>query len=154
VPSLAGYRNVRAEVAYGTASRVDFLLTGEDLPPAYVEVKNVHLRRAGAWAEFPDCVTTRGAKHLRELTDMVAAGHRAVMLYLVQRTDCDAFRLAADLDPGYAAAFDDARTAGVEMIAHGTAITHKGVSFGGEVPVDPAPQAFHSARDGLSLRRD
>ena len=74
IPDLAGYASVRPEVRYGTGSRVDFLLTAPDRPPAYVEVKNVHLRREGAWAEFPDCVTARGAKHLRELAAVVAAG--------------------------------------------------------------------------------
>jgi sugar fermentation stimulation protein A len=74
VPALAGYGEVRAEVRYGANSRVDFLLRGAGLPDAYVEVKNVHLRRDGDWAEFPDCVTARGAKHLRELAAMVAAG--------------------------------------------------------------------------------
>jgi sugar fermentation stimulation protein A len=96
---------------------VDFLLRGAGLPDAYVEVKNVHLRREGDWAEFPDCVTARGAKHLRELAAMVAAGHRAMMLYVVQRTDCARLRLAADLDPAYAAAFAEARAAGVEARA-------------------------------------
>ena len=114
---------MRPEVRYGAASRVDFLLTGPDRPPAYVEVKNVHLRREGDWAEFPDSVTARGARHLAELAAVAAAGQRAVMLYLVQRTDCGRFRLAADLDPTYARAFAAARAAGVEAIAHATRIT-------------------------------
>ncbi len=141
IPELAAYTEIRPEVRYGTNSRVDFLATGPGLPPAYVEVKNVHLRRTGDWAEFPDCVTARGAKHLAELSAMVDEGARAVMLYLVQRTDCAAFRLAADLDPGYARAFDAARAAGVEMIAHSTSISPESVDFGAPLPVDPAPQA-------------
>ncbi len=135
VPELAAYATVRPEVAYGTRSRVDFLLTGPGLPDAYVEVKNVHLRRDGDWAEFPDSVTTRGAKHLRELADVVAAGHRAVMLYLVQRTDCARLRMAADLDPGYVAAFADAHRAGVEMLCYGTRISCEGVHLGPALPV-------------------
>ena len=120
IPALAAYGTVRPEVKYGTNSRVDFLLSEPGLPDAYVEVKNVHLRRKGDQAEFPDCVTERGAKHLAELSDMVRCGHRAIMLYLVQRTDCAGFALARDLDPGYGAAFDRARMAGVEAICHGT----------------------------------
>lgn len=77
VPELAAYETVRPEVKYGRKSRVDFLLSGDGLRDAYVEVKNVHLRRDGDWAEFPDSVTTRGARHLDELSDMVAEGHRA-----------------------------------------------------------------------------
>jgi sugar fermentation stimulation protein A len=137
VPALAGYDVFRPEVRYGASSRVDFLATGPGLPPAYVEVKNVHLRREADWAEFPDSVTARGAKHLRELAHMVAAGHRAVMLYLVQRTDCTRFRLAADLDPAYARAFAEARAAGVEAVAHATQISRTGVSLDRALPVGP-----------------
>ncbi|MDH3264262.1 MAG: DNA/RNA nuclease SfsA [Paracoccaceae bacterium] len=135
VAELSGYPGVRAEVAYGRASRVDFLLSGAGRPDAFVEVKNVHLRREGDWAEFPDCVTARGAKHLAELSAMVRAGHRAVMLYLVQRTDCARFRLAADLDPTYARGFAAARDAGVEVLCHGTEIGLDGVRFGPPLPV-------------------
>ncbi len=141
VASLAAYTTIRPEVKYGTNSRVDFLLTGEGLPDAYVEVKSVTLRD-GDWAEFPDCVTARGAKHLAELTEMVAQGHRAVMLFLIQRTDCARFKLAADLDPNYARAFDAARAAGVEAICYGTDITVNGVFFGQELPVDQNAQAL------------
>lgn len=135
VPALADYGTVRPEVKYGANSRVDFLLNEDGLPDVYVEVKNVHLRRSGDLAEFPDCVTARGAKHLAELSDMVRAGHRAIMLYLVQRTDCARFVLARDLDPAYAAAFDLARAAGVEAICFGTDITTDGVQIRHELPV-------------------
>ncbi len=137
IPELAAYPSVRPEVKYGRQSRVDFLLSGPGLPDAYVEVKNVHLRRTGDWAEFPDCVTARGARHLDELGDMVAQGHRAVMLYLVQRTDCARFRLARDLDPAYGAAFDRARARGVEAICRDTAISPAGVRLRGALPLCP-----------------
>ena len=134
VGPLAGYAEIRAEQRYGTRSRVDFLLDGPR-GRAFVEVKNVHLRRSGDWAEFPDCVTARGAKHLAELAAMVAEGHRAVLLYLVQRTDCARFRLAGDIDPAYAAAAARARAAGVEFLAYGTRISPEGVEFGDQMPV-------------------
>ena len=133
IPGLEAYSGVRAEVKYGQNSRVDFLLSEAGLPDVYVEVKNVHLRRNGNLAEFPDCVTLRGAKHLDELSAMVGEGHRAVMLYLIQRTDCTRFDLARDLDPGYGAAFDRARAAGVEVIAMGTKIDRTGVEIGDPV---------------------
>ncbi|MBK1634981.1 DNA/RNA nuclease SfsA [Rhodovulum adriaticum] len=139
VAELAAYDTVRPEVKYGENSRVDFLLTGPDLPDAYVEVKNVHLRRDGNWAEFPDSVTARGAKHMAELARMAQAGHRAVLLYLVQRTDCARFRLAADIDPTYAAACDAARAAGVQMLCYGTAIDPHGVTLTHPLPLDLAP---------------
>jgi sugar fermentation stimulation protein A len=141
IPELATYTQVRPEVRYGANSRIDFLLTGPNLPnaglpEAYVEVKNVHLMRDPGLAEFPDSVTRRGAKHLDELAAMVAQGHRAVMLYCVQRTDCDRLALAADLDPGYAAASARAREAGVEAMAWACAITVQGIALDRPVRID------------------
>ena len=127
IPELAGYPRLRREVRYGRASRVDLLLASDDRPPCYVEVKNVHLRRPtrgdGRTAEFPDCPTARGARHLEELSAVVAAGGRAVMIYLVQRADCDTFRIAADLDPVYAVGLDRARAAGVEAYCYACTVT-------------------------------
>jgi sugar fermentation stimulation protein A len=154
VPALAGYDAFRPEVRYGSASRVDFLATGPGLPAAYVEVKNVHLRRDGDWAEFPDCVTARGARHLRELAAMVAAGHRALMLYVVQRTDCGRMRLAADLDPAYARAFAAARAAGVGAVAHAARLTRAGAWLERELPLDaPAAASPAPERAGRGGRR-
>ncbi|WP_112321155.1 DNA/RNA nuclease SfsA [Oceanibium sediminis] len=135
VPQLAAYPDFRPEVKYREKSRVDFLLSGPGLPDCYLEVKNVHLRRDGDWAEFPDSVTARGAKHLVDLSAMAGAGHRAVMLYIVQRTDCARLRLAADLDPTYAAAASAAKRAGVEMLCHATHIDREGVRIGPALPV-------------------
>ncbi|MEO0914205.1 MAG: DNA/RNA nuclease SfsA, partial [Pseudomonadota bacterium] len=111
IGAVAAYKTVRPEVKYREGSRVDFLLTEPGLPDCYLEVKNVHLRREGTLAEFPDCVTARGAKHMGDLAAMVAEGHRAILLYVIQRTDCDAFAIAADLDPAYARAAAEARAA-------------------------------------------
>ncbi|GAA5076525.1 DNA/RNA nuclease SfsA [Roseibacterium beibuensis] len=142
IPALTGYETIRPEQKYGERSRIDFLLSAPGRPDAYVEVKNVHLRRDGDWAEFPDCVTARGTKHLGELSRIAQAGGRAVMLYVIQRTDCARFRLAADLDPAYAAGFDAARDAGVEMLCHATRIDRHGVSLAGPLPIDEGPQAL------------
>ena len=141
IPALAGYDTIRPEQRYGSNSRIDFLLGAPGRPDAYVEVKNVHLRRDGDWAEFPDCVTARGTRHLGELARIAEGGGRAVMLYVVQRSDCARFRLAGDLDPAYARAFDAARAAGVEAICHATRITTEGVWLAGPLPVDAGPQA-------------
>ncbi|MEO8421574.1 MAG: DNA/RNA nuclease SfsA [Hyphomicrobium sp.] len=118
IKPLAGYGSLRREVKYGEASRIDILLEDERKGRCYVEVKNVHLMREAGRAEFPDGVTTRGAKHLRELSLMVAQGHRAVMLYLIQRVDVATFSIAGDFDPDYAEAFKLAAAAGVEALAY------------------------------------
>lgn len=117
VPELSGYPTLRREVKYGRNSRIDLLLESPDRPSCYVEVKNVHLKRQAA-AEFPDSVTARGAKHMLELADMVEAGHRAVVFYLVQRGDCDRFAIAGDIDPTYAEALDEAINRGVEVLCY------------------------------------
>ncbi len=127
IPELSAYETVRPEVKYGENSRIDFLLTQPGLPDAYVEVKSVTLSRQPGLAEFPDSVTTRGTKHLGELAAMAAQGHRAIILYLVQRSDCDRFALAADIDPAYAAAFEGAQAKGVERMICGTRISPEGV---------------------------
>lgn len=119
ITELCGYSRLRTEVRYGINSRIDILLSdGPDGKDCYVEVKNVHLLRRPGLAEFPDSVTKRGAKHLDELAGMTRAGHRAVMVYLVQRTDAERMALAEDIDPAYAQAFASACTAGVEAICY------------------------------------
>ncbi len=135
IAEVAAYTGIRAEVPYADRSRVDFLLSEPGLPDLYLEVKNVHLRRDSTLAEFPDCVTARGTRHLGDLMQMVDRGHRAVMLYVVQRTDCDAVGFAADLDPAYAAKAAEAAAAGVQMIARATQISTAGISLGRALPV-------------------
>ena len=119
VPELASYGTIRREVKYGENSRVDLLLEGgRRRKPCFVEVKNVHLSRRPGLAEFPDSVTARGAKHLGELIAQRENGARAVMFFLVQRTDCDRFSPADDLDPAYGQALREARRAGVETMCY------------------------------------
>ncbi len=132
IKELKGYDNLRREVKYGRNSRIDILLEDETKAPCYVEIKNVHMMRTLGRAEFPDSVTERGAKHLAEMSDMVAAGHRAVMLYLIQMSSPTSFELARDIDPTYAQAFEKARAAGVEAIAYRCRVTPE------EIAVDKA----------------
>ena len=135
IAELAGYTDIRREVKYGENSRIDLLLSEPGRPDCYVEIKNVHLRRNGPAAEFPDSVTKRGAKHMAEMATQVAVGHRAVVLFVVQRTDCDHFALAADIDPGYAAAFDAARTAGVEALCCRCDLSPQGIEIKESLPI-------------------
>jgi len=137
IADLADYPVLRREQKYGANSRIDILLENEDGndPRVYVEVKNVHLMREPGLAEFPDSVTSRGAKHLDELAAMVKAGHRAVMIFLIQRNDCGEFRLCRDLDPAYAAAFDRASAAGVESYAVRCEVKPSGIRPEAQVPI-------------------
>lgn len=142
IPELAAYSSIKPEVKYGQNSRIDFLLTDPNQPDAYIEVKSVTLLRQGSTAEFPDSVTARGAKHLQDLIEVKRQGHRAVMLYLVQRTDCDHFKLGADLDPKYALGFDEARAAGVEILCYATNINPSELTIDKAIKTDPDPQAL------------
>lgn len=134
IPELAAYAQVLPEQKYGEKSRIDFLLRGDGLPDAYVEVKSVTLCRQPGLAEFPDTVTARGARHLRELAEMARAGHRAVLFYLVQRTACTRVSVAADIDPAYAAACTAATSAGVEVLAYATRISSENIAIGQKLP--------------------
>ncbi|TWF49889.1 DNA/RNA nuclease SfsA [Neorhizobium alkalisoli] len=136
IASLAGYKTLLREQKYGRNSRIDFLLKDGDLPDAYVEVKNVHFSREPRLAEFPDTVTKRGAKHLEELGDMAETGHRAVMIYLIQRHDCERFRICADLDPAYGLAFDRAKARGVEAYALRCCVTPTEIAASDLVEID------------------
>ena len=135
IAELAGYSALKREVAYGEASRVDMVLTDAGRPPCYVEVKNVHLMRQPGLAEFPDCVTARGAKHLGELAAQVAKGDRAVMVFLIQYGGAERFSLARDLDPAYGRAFDAARSRGVEMLAYRCRLSRDAIVVERAIPI-------------------
>ena len=131
---VAGYARVRREVRYGQASRIDFLLEGDDRPPLWLEIKNCHFRREPGLAEFPDCVAARSAKHLRELEHMAAQGDRAAVLFVIQRTDCEAFDTAGDIDPVFAAALKHARANGVEVLAYRCAMSPDEIRIAERIP--------------------
>jgi len=135
VPELAGYAGRRAEVRYGTNSRVDFLLEEPGRPACYVEVKSVTLRRTGTLAEFPDAVTARGAKHLGELAEVARQGQRAVLFFLVQRGDCTTVAPAADIDPAYATALGRSLDAGVEVLCYKCNLSPHGIALDERLPL-------------------
>ena len=134
IPELFGYASHRREVKYGEASRIDFLLEAPDRPACWLEVKNCHLRREGDLAEFPDCVAARSSKHLRELAAMAAQGDRAVVLFVVQRTDCEAFAACHDLDPVFARTLDEVAKRGVEVLVYACDIAPDGVRIARPIP--------------------
>ena len=134
IPELI-YQSVKPEVKYGESSRIDFLLSEEDKADCYVEVKSVTLSRQTGLAEFPDSVTARGAKHMNELGHVIQNGQRAVLLYLLQRNDCDRFDIAQDIDPKYHAAFMAAKEAGVEVLCYGTSLSQTGIEMSSKIPL-------------------
>lgn len=135
IAPLKGYSSLKREQKYGANSRIDILLEDAKKGRAYVEIKNVHLMRSAGIAEFPDSVTERGAKHLGELAEMARAGHRAVMLFLIQRGDASKVSLADDIDPGYAVAFKAAAAAGVEALAYRCRLTPDEIVIDRKIPI-------------------
>lgn len=117
VPEFEGYDDLTREVKYGEGSRIDLLLKGSGLPDCYVEVKNVTLHEGDGRGYFPDAVSSRGAKHLRELMAMVAAGHRAVLFFCVQHSGIEQVAAARHIDPVYADLLQQAQAAGVQLVA-------------------------------------
>lgn len=133
LPWAQGYTALKREAVNGE-SRLDGLFTGEGLPPLWVECKNVTLVEDCA-AAFPDAVTSRGAKHLQTLMRIKSEGHRAAMLYVVQRPDGKCFRSADYIDPTYAEALSEAASAGVEIYPVVVDIRPDGIYYSGTLPV-------------------
>jgi sugar fermentation stimulation protein A len=127
IPELAGYARLRREVPYDTDSRIDILLEDDGRPSAWVEVKNCHFVREPGLAEFPDCVTVRGVKHLKALERVVEAGGRAVMLFVVQVAGVARFDTADDIDRAYGPALREAAARGVEVLCYGCHLTPEAI---------------------------
>ncbi|CAL1240671.1 DNA/RNA nuclease SfsA [Candidatus Methylocalor cossyra] len=135
VEELRGFGTVRQEVRFGREnSRIDLLLESADGRRCYVEVKNVTLVEGGR-ALFPDAVTLRGAKHLRELTAMVRQGHRAVICFCVQRCDGREVGPADAIDPAYGQALREALGQGVEALAYRARVSLEGIALAERLPV-------------------
>lgn len=151
IPELTGYATHRREVNYGANSRIDFLLEAPGRPRAWLEVNNVQpfynagvssntdasrrcwvevkgvtLSRRKGLAEWPDCVSARGTRHLDELEARIAEGDRAMVLFIVQRSDCETFDIADDLDPAFGRALERATANGLEMLVYGCRMTLEG----------------------------
>jgi len=136
IPELAGYTAIDRERRYGKEnSRIDFLLSGaQDGRDCYVEVKSCTLQLDGTEGAFPDAVSKRALKHLRELKELVSSGHRAVLMFAVLHTGIDSVRAAWEVDPAYAKALDEAVAAGVEVLAYGAAINLQGAELNRKLP--------------------
>ncbi|MBL0968155.1 MAG: DNA/RNA nuclease SfsA [Brevundimonas sp.] len=141
IPELTGYPILRREVRYDENSRIDVLLQSDpdslQRPSAWVEIKNVHFSRTAGLAEFPDCRTERGVKHLHALERVVDAGGRAVMLFVLQRMDCTAFTTADDIDRVYGPALRQAASHGVEVLCYSCHLTPEAIRLDRALPWRP-----------------
>ncbi|KPA52919.1 transcriptional regulator [Photobacterium leiognathi subsp. mandapamensis] len=130
IDELTGYTSLRAEVKYGAEnSRIDLLLESETRPPCYIEVKSVTLLGENRQGYFPDAVTTRGQKHLRELTEMVEQGYRSVLFFAVLHSGIDSVSVADHIDPIYAQLLKQAVKAGVEVICYKAALNTEQITL-------------------------
>lgn len=135
VTELQGYAHIEQEIAYGVErSRIDLLLR-QGTEHCYIEIKNVTARDANAFAMFPDAVSLRGQKHLRELMHVVQQGQRGVMFYCIQRDDITAFRPADEIDRAYGELLRQAAAAGVEVLAYKARVTPVSITLTHAVPV-------------------
>ncbi len=135
VGPLSGFKTLRREVVYGEKSRLDFQLQWQD-ESCFVEVKNVTMADGPGRCAFPDSVTARGTRHLRELMSIVAWGQRAVLLFCCSRAGTRGIRPADEIDPVYGVTLREAADAGVEIMAHACRVTESEVVLAQEVPVE------------------
>lgn len=135
IAELLGYETIRPEVKYGENSRIDLLCTRPDKPDCYVEIKNVTYLGTDGVAAFPDSVSKRAAKHMRELSQMVDEGHRAVVFFLVSRTDTAGMRPADEIDPTYGEALRSAVKNGVEAIAYQVGFAEQCITVEHRIPI-------------------
>jgi sugar fermentation stimulation protein A len=128
IPELSQYGTVQREVKIGEHSRIDLMLTGKSGERCYVEIKNCTLVTGGV-ARFPDAVTSRGLKHIIELENLIAAGHRCVMFYFIQRMDAQVFQPADRIDPQYSRGLRRAAKKGIEVVAYDVRIDMQGIEL-------------------------
>jgi len=135
VKELAGYDRVQAEVRLNRRTRLDLLLEGDGLIPCFIEIKNCTLVERGA-ARFPDAVTLRGRKHLLELAELVKAGRRGIIFFLIQRMDAKEFGPADHIDPEYGRVLREVRKRGVEVMAFDVVLSPERIDLNAPVPFD------------------
>ena len=117
INSLNKFNHIKTESKFSDGTRFDFLLSN-DKEKCFLEVKNVTLLRENKIAEFPDAITSRGTKHLNELCNAKKKGYQSYILYLIQRENCDSFKIAKDIDEEYKIAFSKALKSGVKVLCY------------------------------------
>ena len=132
IKNLIQFNNIRTEVKFSSNTRFDFLISNNK-KKCFLEVKNVTLTRKNEIAEFPDAITSRGTKHLKELTTAKKKGYESYILYLIQREDCRSFKIAQDIDQEYKIAFTEALKNGVKMLCYDCKISNEEIILNNQI---------------------
>jgi len=132
INSLIKFNDIKTEVKFSNNTRFDFLLINNK-EKCFLEVKNVTLVRENKMAEFPDAITSRGTKHLNELYNAKKKGYQSYILYLIQRGDCDSFKIAKDIDKKYKTAFDKALKSGVKILCYDCKLSNEEIKFNNQI---------------------
>tara|TARA_Y100000590_G_scaffold415743_1_gene513907 strand:- start:1824 stop:2516 length:693 start_codon:yes stop_codon:yes gene_type:complete len=132
IKNLVNFNNLKTEVKFSTNTRFDFMISNKK-DKCFLEVKNVTLKRVKNVAEFPDAITSRGTKHLEELILAKKQGYRSFLLFLIQRDDCNFFKVAEDIDKKYKIAFDKALKSGVEILCYDCKLNNKEIILNNQI---------------------
>ena len=132
IKNLIQFNNIRTEVKFSSNTRFDFLISNNK-KKCFLEVKNVTLTRKNEIAEFPDAITSRGTKHLKELTTAKKKGYESYILYLIQREDCRSFKIAQDIDQEYKIAFTEALKNGVKMLCYDCKLNNEEIRLNNQI---------------------
>ena len=132
INKLIKFNDIKTEVRFSNNTRFDFLLQNNK-EKCFLEVKNVTLVREKKMAEFPDAVTSRGTKHLNELCNAKKKGYQSYILYLIQREDCDSFKIAKDIDKKYKTAFDKALKSGVKILCYDCKLSNEEIKLNNQI---------------------
>jgi len=132
IDGLAKFNYIKTESKFSDNTRFDFLLSN-DKEKCFLEVKNVTLLREKKIAEFPDAVTSRGTKHLNELCNAKKKGYQSYILYLIQREDCDSFKIANDIDGVYKIAFTKALKSGIKVLCYDCKLNNEEIKLNSKI---------------------
>ena len=132
IKNLIKFNNIKTEVKFSDKTRFDFLISNSK-EKCFVEVKNVTLVREKKIAEFPDAITSRGTKHLKELIEAKKQGFKSYILYLIQREDCGYFKIAKDIDEEYKIAYDEAIRSGVKILCYNCKLSNKDIKLNRQI---------------------
>tara|TARA_B100001245_G_scaffold228268_1_gene205394 strand:+ start:422 stop:1117 length:696 start_codon:yes stop_codon:yes gene_type:complete len=132
IKNLIRYNNIKSEVKFSNKTRFDFLIFNNK-KKCFLEVKNVTLVRKNGIAEFPDAITSRGTKHLKELIAAKKKGFESYILYLIQREDCKFFKIAKDIDEEYKITFNNALKNGVKILCYDCKINNEEIKLNKQI---------------------